>query len=73
MLPEIPPLSTEAQTVNYTFVAIVDGVVATTFKVQDRAASVLNSNPTFVQIPDNVVIPIGSVWDGQNFIVNTEN
>jgi hypothetical protein len=73
ILPEIPPFTTDSLPTPYVFVAVVNGVAATTFKVHDRAASVLGSNPIFVQIAENTVIPVGSIWDGQNFIVNTES
>jgi hypothetical protein len=69
-VPELEPIDQEE---TYTFMAVVDGVVITGFRVNPRAAYALDNNPVFVQVPNYSRIPNGSIWDGQNFIIKTEN
>ncbi len=71
-MPMIPQLESLVEEETYTFMAVVDGVVVTGFKVNPRAAYALANNATFIQVPNNSRIPTGSVWDGTNFIVNQE-
>jgi hypothetical protein len=71
-LPEIPPISipyVDYQESIYKFAAIVDGQLVGIFRVQSHTASIYANNPTFIQVSENFEAPLGSTWDGNNFIV----
>jgi hypothetical protein len=69
-VPPVPEIGSIESEPTYSFMAIVDGEVITSFKVNQRAAYALANDPIFVQVPDNYRVPVGSLWDGTNFIVN---
>lgn len=69
-MPEIPDLDTTATNENvppYAFMAVVEGVAVQRFNVDADTAAVFASNPTFIQIPNTVIVPKGSTYDGNEF------
>jgi hypothetical protein len=69
-MPEIPDLDTTATNENvppYAFMAVVEGIAVQRFNVDAGTAAVFASNPTFVQIPNTVIVPKGSTYDGDGF------